>query len=1067
MFIHLHVHSPFSFLDGAAAIEALVNAAADFGMPALAISDHNNVSAAVRFHQAAGVKPITGAEITLVGGHHLTLLAQNPRGYANLCRIITQAHLSQPRLQPAASLDDLRAHAADLIALSGCRRGEVTSLLARRRFAEAKQAALRYREIFGDRFFLEIQNLLLPGGDALNARLAALAREIGAGLVATNNVHHLRREDFPVHDVLTCARTLTRLGDVHPERRLNAQQYFRSPAEMAGYLADYPEALTATGRVAEMCDLAIHPGKYRFPAFPVPPGETAYALLERLAEQGARRRYGRIAGEVARRLQHELSVIHQLGFEDYFLAVWDLLNFAREKRIRYAGRGSAADSLVAYCLNITSVDPVARGLLFERFLSLERAALPDIDVDFQAERRDDVTNYAIEKYGREHVAAVATYNTFQARSALRDLGKAMDFPLEDLDYLSKRMPYISADAIAAALDHVPELRDSNVPRGRYAQLFEICKAVAGFPRHLSTHLGGIVITRDPILDISPLQIAAKGVPVIQFDKDDVEDLGLVKLDLLCLRMLSAVDDAVDSIKLREPAFDYERLPLDDEAAYEVVRSTETVGLFQLESPAQRALHARLQPDRFEDLIAAVAIIRPGPILADMVGAYLARRAGREPVTYLHPSLERILSKTYGVVLFQEQVIEIATEIAGFTPGEADKLRRAMTHHRSWEEMDKIGERFVERARERGVSEPVAKEIFSYIHAYAGYGFCEAHAAAFADTAYKTAYLMAHHPAEFYAALLSHQPMGFWPPNTLIWEAKRKGIAILGPDVNRSQARFTIEGGALRVSLAQIQGMGEASLNAILEARKRGPFASLADFCRRLRGKVNRDLIRNMILCGAFDSLHPNRRQALWELDQALADASLGDGLLAEIPRGAGALAPAHSSVGEQRCCSLGGAPLRPYSVTPSASEGSRIRDSSPTARNDNMVPDFSPKEKWRHEFEILGIAMQRHPLSFTRERLRRQGVITAAEAKRGRSGTQVKVAGIVIRPHRPPTKSGRTVVFLTLEDETGLLDVTVFESIYQKCGKAIFTQPALLATGRLDHRGAPHAPASLIADHLA
>jgi error-prone DNA polymerase len=385
----------------------------------------------------------------------------------------------------------------------------------------------------------------------------------------------------------------------------------------------------------------------------------------------------------------------------------------------------------------------------------------------------------------------------------------------------------------------------------------------------------------------------------------------------------------------------------------------------------------------------------------------------------------------------------------------------MTHHRSWDEMEKIGRRFIARSRQRGVSEPVAKEIFSYIHAYAGYGFCEAHAAAFADTAYKSAYLMAHHPADFYAALLSHQPMGFWPPNTLVWEAKRKGIAVLGPDINRSRARFTVEDGALRVSLPQIQGMGEASLDAILQARKRGgPFTSLADFCRRVHGAVQRDLIRSMILCGAFDSLHPNRRQALWDLDQALADAS-DEGILYSSP-----------FQGEGRV-RVAGAPdahgnARPAGCTPSAGEGS----CSPLTGEDrgggeSRLPDFSPREKWRHEFEILGIALGRHPLSFARARLGRQGVIAAAEAKRGRSGTRVKVAGMVIRPHRPPTKSGRTVVFLTLEDETGLLDVTVFESVYQKCGKAIFTQPVLLVAGRLDHRGAAHAPASLIADHIA
>ena len=1027
MFTHLHVHSPFSFLDGASRIQDLVRAAASFDMPALAITDHNNLSAAVRFHRAAaaaGIKPIIGAEVTIEGGYHLTLLAQSARGYANLCRLLTKAHLSQPRLQPAASLDAVRAHHEEMIALSGCRKGTVPSFLLQHRFAEAEEAARRYLGIFGpDRFFLELQNLLLPGTRHLNAALVELARRLGVKVVATNNVHHLRTEDFVVRDVLTCARTLTKLDDIHPERPLNGQAYLRSAAEMKQFFCEWPEALEASGEIAERCAPALSPGKYRFPDFAAAAGEESYQLLKRLSEEGARRRYGRITGEVRRRLDHELSVIHQLGFENYFLAVWDLVQFARREGIRYAGRGSAADSLVAYCLGITGVDPVARRLLFERFMSLERAAPPDIDLDFQAERRDEVTNYVIERYGREHVAGVATYNTFQARSAVRDLGKAMGFPQEDLDYLARRLPYLPADAIASAVACVPEMRDDGIPWERYRKLLEICRAVAGFPRHLSTHLGGLVITGQPVTEISPIQMAAKGIPIIQFDKDDVEDLGLVKLDLLSLRMLSAVEQADRAIRLRQPDFDYDSIPQDDPASYRTIAATDTVGMFQLESPAQRALHARLQPDRFEDLVASVAIIRPGPILANMVTPYLERRSGRQAITYLHPALERILSKTYGVVLFQEQVIEIATEIAGFTPGESDKLRRAMTHHRSWEEMEEVGERFIRRAQERGVAEEVAKEIFSYIRAYAGYGFCEAHAAAFADTAYKTAYLKTHHPAEFYASLLSFQPMGFYPSNTLVWEAKRRGIQVLGPEVNRSKARFTVEEGAIRIGLMQIQGMGERSLKAILgERRKQGPFRSLSDFCHRVR--PDRSLVRDMILCGAMDPLHPNRRQALWHLDELLKH-------------------------------------------PPSVGQSNSLRLAETLSSSPADMPDFSPAEKWHHEFEILGIALREHPVSLIRKHLRRQGAITAAQARRGRSGRRVKVAGLVIRPHRPPTKSGRTVVFLTLEDETEMLDVTVFESVYQRCGAAIFTQPMLVVTGRLDRRGHPRAPAALVAEQIS
>jgi error-prone DNA polymerase len=859
----------------------------------------------------------------------------------------------------------------------------------------------------------------LPGGRKLDAALQELAAHIGAGLVATNNVHHLTREDFPAHDVLTCARTLTTLQDVHAERRLNAQCHFRSPAEMQDCFRDCPQALDNTAAIAERCEPALRPGAYRFPAYPLPPGETAPGVLRRLVWKGARGRYGRLTAVARDRLEHELHVIGKLGFDEYFLVVWDLLRFATSRGIRFAGRGSAADSAVAYCLGIANVDPIARRLLFERFMSLERAAMPDIDIDFQAERRDDVLAYVIEKYGQEHVAMVATYNTFQARSAVRDLGKAMGFPLAEVDRLARHLPYLSAGELAGAFDRIPELRDSGIPAARYARLCEIARPVAGFPRHLSTHLGGIVVTREPLLDVTPVQMAAKGLPVIQFDKDDVEDLRLVKLDLLCLRMLSAVQDSVQAIQRQAPDLTYESIPPDDRASYDLIAASDTVGVFQLESPAQKALHARLQPDRFEDLIAAVAIIRPGPILANMVDPYLRRRQGREPVRYLHPSLERILGKTYGVVLFQEQVLEIVAEIAGFTPGDSDKLRRAMTHNRSWEEMEAIGRVFIARAMARGVGEEVAQEIFSYIHAYAGYGFCEAHAAAFADTAYKTAYLKRHHPAEFFAALLSNQPMGYYPPNTLIWEAKRKGLAVLGPDVNASRAKYTVENGAIRVGLRQIRGVGQTVLNRLLEAREAaGPFQSLRDLCRR--AGVDRDVARDLILAGALDRFGANRRQHLWEL------AALGDS-------------------------SRAGAVALPLGEDPEAG---------------CSLPDFTAQEKWWHELEVLGIALTRHPLEQVRGTLRSQGVLTCAEARAAPTGRTVQAAGMAIRPHRPPTRSGRTVVFLSLEDETEMLEVTVFESVYQKCGRAIFTQPLLLVTGRLDRRGAPLSAGALVAGHV-
>ncbi|MGE5676276.1 MAG: DNA polymerase III subunit alpha, partial [Mycobacterium leprae] len=691
-------------------MDALIEEAALQGAPALALTDHDNVSGAVRFQQkcvAAGILPIQGAEVTLKGGYHLTLLSTGPLGYANLCRIITAAHLGMEpgsaagwggsggglltlaqgheRLHPAAPLSAISHDTGGLIALSGCRKGEIPSLILAGRLQEAEAAARRYAAWFPGRFYLEVQDSCLPGDRALHAAMRDLGEHLGLPLVATANVHYRTPEEFRVHDLLTCMRTLTRLDQPHPERRLNGEQYMKAPAAMTSRFAHLPEAVRNTMRIAEQCSPSLDLNAQLFPEFVTPNGVSAAEYLRQLTFEGAARRYGRITPKVQDRLEHELSIINRLGFPDYFLLVWDVARYARGRGIRCAGRGSAADSAVAYCLFITDVDAIGRGLLFERFMSLERAEKPDIDIDFDSRYRDEVAEYVYRKYGRDKVASVCTYNTFQARSAIRDLGKAMGFGEADLDYLAKRMPFFAgADQILAVMDRLPELRQSGIPWHKYEQLIQTAARIANLPRFIGTHLGGLVISRRPLLEVTPLQMAAKGCAVAQFDKEYVEELGLVKLDLLSLRTLSAVDDAARMIA--GTGFDYEQIQADDPETYKMLGTGETIGVFQLESPAQRALQARLGADRFEDIVASVAIIRPGPIKGNMVEPFLARRHGQEEVTYLHPRLKPILEKTYGVVLFQEQVIEIATAVAGFTAGEADQLRRVMTKARNKEDM---------------------------------------------------------------------------------------------------------------------------------------------------------------------------------------------------------------------------------------------------------------------------------------------------------------------------------------------------------------------------------------------
>ncbi|NLY55118.1 MAG: DNA polymerase III subunit alpha [Firmicutes bacterium] len=1013
MFAHLHFHSPFSFLDGTGDFAETARIAAETGIGAIALTDHNTVSGALRFQRQlkeAGIKPIIGAEVTLEEGYHLVLLAKDRLGYANLCRLLTEGWLrSANGREFALSLESLRTFNRNLIALSGCRKGKIPALILQNKFQEARQAAEEYLAIFGrENLFLELQGNLLPREARLNKYLADLAAMLKVGVVATCNVHYPRKADFPLHDLLTCVRTLTTLPELHPERRLNAENYLKTPEEMSRLFREYPRALANTALIAEACSSGIDFPRNIFPAFDTPQAESAPEFLRRLTFMGAKERYGRLTPEITARLEQELAIINQLGFADYFLAVWDVVRFARAHKIRYAGRGSAADSAVAYCLYITNVDAIERGLLFERFLSLERGEKPDIDIDFEAEGREKVIEYIYRKYGRERVATVCTFNTFGTRSAIRDLGKAMGFSLAELDRLAKRFPWFRIDDPVAAIQQYPELRNSGLPFHRYEQLLKFVAQVIGQPRFIGTHLGGVVISALPLTDLTPLQYGHQSRLITQFDKHDIEELGLIKFDLLSLKTLSVLRDVA-------PTCAPETIPQNDRATYEMLNTGETVGVFQLESPAQRNLQSRLGAERMEDLVASVALIRPGPIEGNMVEPYIARRQGSEPISYLHPDLERILKKTYGVVLFQEQVIEIATVIGGFTPGEADQLRRVMTHARSRAQMQNLGALFCQKATARGVSPEVAETIFSYIIGYAGYGFCEAHAAAFADTAYKTAYLLKHYPAEYFCALLNNQPMGFYAPETLCVEARRRGISILPLEINESRREFTVTPAGIRVGFKQLKGITDDTIEAILTARAKAPFTSLFDFVLRVPA-ANKAITEHLVLAGAFDRLHPNRKQALWLLNQAL-------------------------TAGRTTTCTTNAAPALPLAMPAAA------------LKAPETISDFTQWEKFTQERSVLGFSADHHLLEFYREYLRNNAYATSQDIKELPTDTRVRIAGKVVRPHRPPTKSGRTVVFLTLEDEFGLVDATVFEKTYQSYGHLIFTRELLGFTGRVQRRG--------------
>lgn len=1063
-FTHLHVHSNFSFLDGGSSVQALADRAKAVGCKSLAITDHNGLYGAVRFYEyarKAGIKPIVGVELDVEPGeerprspnchparlakekrnHHIVLIAKNLNGYSNLCKIVTLAQLSHEKGEAAAGTEAIKQHSEDIFCLSGCVKGEIPSLVAAGKIDEAKRAALKWVDIFGrDRFLIEMQNNMLPGSALLNAQLAELASELGLRIVATNNVHYAEKNDFKVHDVLVCVQTLTTLDDTHPLRKQNSEYYLKSPKAMANLFRKYPQALKNAEWVADQCDLDLDLGTFRFPDYPLPKGETAYSYLCKLCFDALERLYRPITPNVLERLNHELNVINDLGFAEYFLVVRDIVQYAKSNGIRCSGRGSAADSLVAYCLGITIADPIEHNLLFERFLNPERKGMPDIDIDFDAARRDEVIGYIYNRYGaklvrdssikttnEDKVAMVCTVSCLKARSAIRDLGKAMGFPPDDISRLASALPHIGGKRIREAIEKYPDLRNSNLPISRMETLIDICEKVDDFPRHLSVHLCGVVISKGPLTDLVPLEWAAKGVIVTQFDKDDIETLGLVKMDILGLRNLSAIEDALPMIeKNYGVSLVIDSIPLDDEPTYETLRSCNTVGCFQVESPGMRGLLGRLQPRVFEDVIAQISLFRPGPMQADMINPFIARRHGEEEVTYRHPALEPVLKETYGVILYQEQVIAVSHALAGFSYGQSDSLRRAMTTDRSQEEMEKIKKSFIEGAQNKGVDSQVAEEVFSKLRAFAAYGFCKAHAASFAKIAFQTAYLKTHYPAEFFAGILNNEPMGFYPANVIVEEARRLGIELYGVDINESEARDvpfaivdknqTIRG--IRIGLKHVKNISEAEIASITQARAQRPFSSFADFC--LRTKCDRSTIENLINCGAFDSFEVPTGKLMWLLGE-IANA-------ARKPKAA----DQNSSLLFDRLA---------------------VDDLDARLMQLPDAPQLTLHERVRMDYEILGLSTICHPMEFYRKKLTKARVRRAVDVREVADNSVVKVAGVVVVCMRPPTRSGTVVVFITLEDETGLADCVIFPKVYEKCGPVIFNNPALIIEGKAQKMG--------------
>ena len=1020
-FVHLHVHSQYSFLDGASSLDSLLEKAKKLGMPAIALTDHHRLTGAVRFYEKAralGIKPIIGAEINIEGGYHLTLLCKDRQGYSNLCRLLTEAHLANRGKKPAATREMLGRFNAGLVALSGCGTGEIPSLVSQGKTDEAKEFSRFYREIFGDDFFIELIRYPSREGMSESHRLAVFARDQGIPVAATNNVHYAETEDYRIKELLNAVDQNITVPKLDGYRTV--EQYLKSSKEMLELFKDLPEAITMTIEIASRCNLELELGRPRFPRFDIPEGETDYSYLSKLAYAGASSKYRVLTPKIRNRLEKELSTIRKLGFCGYFLVVWDIVRWARARGIRCQARGSAVDSLVVYVLDISNVDPIEYDLLFERFMHPLRYEPPDIDLDIDRRRRDEGRDYIYQKYGAENVACVGTINTYMARGAIRDTGKALDIPREIIEDACHGIHYLSASQLLEYADTLPELKRGTVyRRPELADFFKLCAAIDRFPKHMSVHLGGLLIGDGRLSELVPLEWSSGGDVISQYDKDDIERLGIVKMDLLALPTLTVIEDTVAKVKENHGVdIDIDGMPRDDPEAFAMLRDGKTLGTFQLESPAQREMAGRLLPNCFEDIIVSISLVRPGPLKSNMDKMYLPRRHGTRPVTYLHPKLRKALGETLGVILYQEQVLQVAHDLAAMSYAQADGFRRAMTHDRTEAEMEKMRDSFISCAAKNGVSKNIAKKVFEQLASFAAYGFCKAHAVAYAILSYQTLWLKCHYPAEFFAAVLSNQPMGYYPPHVLVADARRSGVKVLPLDINKSSDRYTVEDGAIRVSLRQLKGMSQEAIETILSERAKAGFISLRDFV--LRTNASRPILEKLVKVGAFDSLGSTNE------------------LLSQIPK----------LVDLKHKIDRGTKPFFEDVKSWSGLPGNATSDDK--------------KTRMLFERELLSLDLSAHPLDFYPYD---NGFTKIKDLPSVATGRSVKIVGSVIRYQTPPTRNGNRVVYIIIEDGTGVADLTVFSDVQEKCGHVLFREGWLVVKGKTQRRG-PKA-LSIIVEDLA
>ncbi len=1043
-FVHLHVHSHFSLLDGACTPTALTSRAAELGMPALALTDHGNMYGAVQFVSAAekaGIKPVVGYESYVAprarsdrdsgprdAASHLTLLAETDAGIHNLLFLSTTAFLDGFYYRPRIDREVLAEHAGGLVALSGCLKGEVGQLLLMDAFDDAVAAGRRYVDIFGpDRFFIELQYNGMDEQQRILDPLCEVAEKLGVGTVATNDIHYMSRDDVRAHDALLCINTGKTFEDTQRMRFATDEFYFRTPDEMREIFAKYPDAIDNTGRIAERCNATLDRSTSHYPVFTPPNGKDAEQYLRDLAEEGFAEKYPDNPPEARERLEHELKVIHDTGYDTYFLIVWDFVRFCHKSGIPSGTRGSGCASVVGYCVGISGVDPVRYRLMFERFLDPEREEKPDFDIDLCERRRGEVINYVREKYGSDNVAQIITFGTLGAKAAIRDVGRVMSIPLPEVDAIAKKVPSALNMKLDRALEEEPDLQAlvDNDPQAK--ELFDIARKVEGLNRHSSTHAAGVVIADRPLVEYTPLCRPGGGEVTTQWPMNDVAAVGLLKMDFLGLRTLTIVQDTLDVIReTTGQEIDLEAIPLDDEETFGIFQRGDTAGVFQFGSSGIRAMLRDLKPDKIEDLIAANALYRPGPLGAGQVDEFIRRKHSPESVTYDHPILEDCLGESYGIMATQEQVMLMVHKLAGLSMSRALSLVKAISKKKTGY-IQATREDFIAGAMANEISKSLAERIFELIEFFGGYGFNRAHSTAYALLAYKTAYLKAHHPVEFMAATLTCESGSIDTVVGFVGEAQRMGVEVLPPDVNRSRGAFAVEDGNIRYGLSAIKGVGEKAAEAIVAAREtHGEFRNFYDFCDTVDLRaVNKQVVETLIKCGAFDSTGARRSQLA-----AVCDPALRIGATVQQDRERGQKSLFESS---------------PDPV---------IEASTQITMPD--VPEWPESTRLANERETLGLYMSSHPLASHERFLASFSSLRAEEVPGADDATPVFIGGLIealrITTTRTGRSAGKKMARFKLEDLTGGVDCVMFGEDYERASEDLEAGRPVFIRGIISHR---------------